>query len=273
MSRIEKALEKATKIRQVGESGKSAEIPSIGPDIFKTEALGEIDNPYLVTISDPHSPIAEEYRKLKSMVVKLTKMGTFHNTLMVTSALGGDGKSVTALNLAITLAQGYDYTVLLVDADLRQPSLHEYLGIQPKLGLIDCLTRGVDIGSTLIKTGIGKLAFLPSGSKASNPVELLSSGKMGELVKEMKHRYADRYVIFDTLPVLPFAEVLAMGSFMDGVIFVVREGYSPVQNIKEALGILEDANVLGVVYNDVSIDRFNGHYNYYKSYYYQGGKE
>lgn len=272
MSRIEEALEKANKLRGVHNSEATTEKTASAPvdDIFKTEAPISVDNPYLVTVTEPDSPAAEEYRKLKSMVVNITKRGNFQNTLMVTSTIGGEGKSLTALNLAITLSQEYDHTVLLADADLRQPSIHSYLGMDPQKGLSDCLCNGKDIGSVLVKTGIGKLVVLPSGSRVSNPVELLSSNKMKELVKELKHRYADRYIIIDTPPILPFAEAHAIGSVVDGVIFVVKERHASLNNIKDALGMLKHANILGVVYNDVDIERYD---NYYQYYYHRSGNK
>jgi protein-tyrosine kinase len=265
MSRIEEALEKANKLRGEHNSEATTEITASAPvnEIFKTEPSISIDNPYLVTVTEPDSPVAEEYRKLKSMVVNITKRGNFQNTLMVTSTIGGEGKTLTALNLAITLSQEYDHTVLLVDADLRQPTIHRYLGMDPEKGLSDCLSNGKDIGSVLIKTGMGKLVVLPSGSRVSNPVELLSSNKMKELVKELKHRYADRYVIIDTPPILPFAEAHAIGSVVDGVIFVVKERHASLNNIKDALGLLKDTNVLGVVYNNVDIEGVDNYYQYY----------
>jgi exopolysaccharide/PEP-CTERM locus tyrosine autokinase len=268
MSRIEEILEKAAKMREGGGNGeKSKKISPPGSKVPRVIRQARIENPNLVTIVDPDSSTAEEYRKLKSMVVKLTEMDNFRNMLMVTSAIGGEGKSITALNLAITLAQEYDHTVLLVDADLRQPSLSNYLGIHTELGLTDCLVEGVGIGSALIKTGIGGLVFLPSGSKVSNPGELLSSNRMREIVKDLKYRYPDRYVIFDTPPVLPFAEVLSVGALLDGVIFVVREGVTPEDDMKDAVAVLKDANLLGVVYNAAETVLSSGHYNY--SHYYQ----
>jgi protein-tyrosine kinase len=274
MSRIEKALEKANKLREKKDienvPGPEVKGASFGyPD---TEVSINLTNPYLVTITGAASPITEEYRKLKSMIVKLTTRETFLNTLMVTSALAGEGKSLTALNLAVTLAQDHDHTVLLVDADLRQPSLHRLLDIESPVGLSDCLTNGTDISRALIKTGIGKLVVLPSGKVIANPVELLLSKKLENLLKELKSRYADRYVIIDGPPILPFAEVHALSSMMDGVILVVREGYAPIHDIREALGMIKDAHILGAVYNDVEIDPLDGHYRYYyyRKYYHQG---
>ncbi|NOZ26223.1 MAG: tyrosine-protein kinase family protein [Nitrospirae bacterium] len=274
MSRIEEILEKATRMREGGGNGEETKkkISLPGAKIPKVSRRARIENPNLVTLLDPDSATAEEYRKLKSMVVRLTKAEGFHNMLMVTSSIGGEGKSVTALNLAITLAQEYDHTVLLVDADLRRPSLNDYLGIHSEIGLTDCLVDGMGVGNALIKTGIGGLVFLPSGRKVSNPGELLSSSRMGEVMKELKHRYPDRYVIFDAPPVLPFAEVLSIGTLVDGVIFVVREGVTPEDNLKDAVGMLKNSNILGVVYNAAESVFFDGNYKYkYSKYsrYYQ----
>jgi len=272
MSRLEKALEKASKMRDEKKEERKAEKSVSNTEAIytpSTEGSLKIDNPYMITVTEPDSPISEEYRKLKSLIVKLTKGDKFYNTIMVTSTLKGEGKSITALNLAITLAQEYDHSVLLVDADLRKPCVHEYLGINPKIGLTDCLVNGAEISDAFIPTGIGKLIVLPSGSKVSNPAELLSSSMMKELVKELKNQYVDRYIIFDIPPILPFAEAHSIGNIVDGVIFVVRDGYVPLSNLKEALNMLKDSNILGIVYNNMEIDQFDSYYyyNYYRSYY------
>jgi protein-tyrosine kinase len=271
MSRIEEALERANKLRGVHGSEVPAEKTASAPvgDVSGTGPEVNVDNPYLVTITEPDLPVTEEYRKLKSMVVKLTTRGGFLNTLTVTSSLAAEGKSITAMNLAVSLAQEYDHTVLLVDADLRKPSLHEMLGIEAPIGLVDCLTNGVDVGEAIIKTGLGRLSLLPAGRKIDNPVELLLSNKLKQLIKEIKHRYADRYVIIDTPPLLPFAEVHSLCAVSDGVIFVVREGHTPVGDIQESLEMLKDTQVLGVVFNAVELAPMENHYRhyYYRRYY------
>lgn len=270
MSRIEKALEKAVQMRQEAapetvpvKNDQSAAVP----EAFPADQQLEIASPYLVTVTDPYSPVSEEYRKLKSLVVTLTRE-KFLNTIMVTSTCKGEGKTITALNLAISLAHAYDHTVLLVDADLRQPSVTRYLGIQSKAGLSDCLGNGRDVGSALVKTGIGKLVVLPAGTAVANPVELLSSSRMKQLVQELKNRYRDRYIIFDTPPVLNFAEAHSIGSCVDGVLFVVGEGQAPVHDVKEAIRLLNDCEMLGVVYNNSASARFNEGYNYRYNYRY-----
>jgi exopolysaccharide/PEP-CTERM locus tyrosine autokinase len=227
---------------------------------------GVLRNPHIVALSDPCSPVTEEYRKLKSRVIKLTKKDGFQNVIMITSSLSAEGKSVTSLNLAITLAQEYSHSVLLIDADLRRPSLHRYLGITPTTGLSDCLADGLDLQDVIIKTDIPKLSFLSSGTMVQDPVELLASPAMRKLFDEVKHHYHDRYIIIDTPPILPFAETHVMSAHVDGVIFVVREGMTSMQNLREAFDILADAPVLGIVYNGVSRENLNGRYHSYYNY-------
>jgi Mrp family chromosome partitioning ATPase len=128
--------------------------------------------------------------------------------------------------------------------------------------------NGVSAGDAMIKTGIGKLVVLPAGSEIHNPVEVLSSNRMKDLIKELKEEVPNRYVIIDTPPLLPFAESHAIASSVDGILLIVRDGYTSLNNLKETLNIVRDANILGIVYNDVEIDRFDGyHYYHYKSYY------
>jgi exopolysaccharide/PEP-CTERM locus tyrosine autokinase len=270
MSKIEEALEKAKKIRE-------AELRDTASpkDVFRKVELRKVDNEYIITMTKPDSPIAEEYRRLKSMLIRETKPD-FLNTVMVTSAIEREGKSITSINLAITLAQEIDHTILLIDADLRRPMLHEYLGIEVKYGLSDYLTKDIDIEDILVKTGIGNLILLPAGHSVDNPAELLSSQKMRDLINEVKHRYMDRYVIIDTPPILQFADAISMGSLVDGVIFVVKEATAQKKSIENALNLIKDLKVLGIVFNCASIENLDGHYSRY--YYYnqkkkRGGKE
>jgi exopolysaccharide/PEP-CTERM locus tyrosine autokinase len=261
MSKIEEALEKASKLR----TSFKPDIKNL--DVFKKVKPREINNHYLVAINQPNSPIAEEYRRLKSILIKETK-ADFLNTIMITSSVDGEGKSITAINLAVSLAQEIDHSILLIDTDLRKPLIHKYIGIEPKYGLSEYLTQDIDVPEILIKTGIGNLVLLPAGSKAKNPVELLSSEKMKSLIKELKHRYTDRYIIIDTPPLLPFAEAIAIASYVDGIIFVVKEGHAQKKTIENAINLIKDLNILGVVYNGVNVENLDGYYPhyYYSSY-------
>lgn len=260
MSRIEQALEKAIKIRE------SAAVPISGLDSHRESAKKpsplpafhikeSIINPilvdrHIVCITDPYSPASEQYRKLRARILARTKQD-FQNTIMVTSADVGEGKSITSVNFAVALAREIDHTVLLVDADMRKPSIHKYLGIKTDRGLSDYLSGQVELSDVLINTGLGRLVLLPAGNACSNPAELLSSNRMKELVKEMKHRYADRYIVIDTPPVLVSADAISMSNHVDGVIFVVQAAKTSEKTVKKAINLLKGAIMLGIVYNNV----------------------
>ena len=281
MSRIEKALERAAQKRagdhtepqphmDVEASSNPSAIPTGVPNYaaFEQVPRPSVANPCLVTANDPNSPISEQYRKLKSLLIKMTRSEQSRNSLLVTSTVGGEGKTVTALNLAITLAQEYDHTVLLIEADLRRPTIMSYLGLQSGVGLADCILDGVDVGEVLVKTGIGKLSVLPAGRPVKDPVEVFSSVRMAKLLQEVKTRYSDRFVIVDSTPLLPFAEGQILAHLVDSVVFVARQDYTPFDKLKEALASLKNSNLLGVVCNDIdggiTGSGYYGYYGYYK---------
>ncbi len=278
MSRIDKAIESAAQQHQDASSSKTVTTPMADSqpdinraskskyDVFSAVPSPVVRNPFLVTANSATAPVAEQYRKLKSIIVKLTQLDKFDKSLMITSAIGGEGKTLTSLNLAITLAQEFDHTVLLVEADIRRPTVMKYLELESALGLTDCALDDIDVSAALVKTGIGNLSILPAGRSVSNPVELFSSNRMQNLLSEIKTRYSDRYVIIDTTPLLPFAEPQFIANAVGGVIFVVREGYTSIDKVKRALNLLENHNLLGIVCNGVSRvpsgDK-NGYYGYY----------
>lgn len=286
MSRIDKAIEQAAQKRQSaadaatvatssekrlqvdteGMHGEASMVKDPQYHAFDAVPTPIVRNPFLVTASTENGPVAEQYRKLKSAIVKLAQLKSFDKSLMVTSAIGGEGKTITSLNLAITLAQEFDHTVLLVEADIRRPTIMKYLELEATKGLADCALDGVDVSEVLVKTGIGKLSILPAGRMVPNPVELFSSNRMQSLLNEIKTRYVDRYVIVDTTPLLPFAEPQFIAGVMGGVLLVVREGYTSVDKVAKAVSLLENYNLLGVVSNAVSkvnTGDKNGYYGYY----------
>lgn len=277
MSRIEKAIEIAGKKRRnLSLDPPEYSAPSqynVNHDAFSLVPAPVINNPFLVTASGENCPASEQYRKLKSAIVKLAQLGRFDKSLMVTSAIGGEGKTLTSLNLAITLAQEFDHTVLLVEADIRRPTVMKYMGLDSPIGLTDCVLDGIDVGEVLVKTGIGKLSVFPAGRSVPNPVELFSSNRMQALLIEIKNRYADRYVIIDTTPLLPFAEPQFIANVVGGVLFVVREGYTSEDKVIKALALLKNHNLLGVVCNGVSQIHSSGRYGYYGYYGNYGDKK
>jgi protein-tyrosine kinase len=258
MSRIEQALEKAARLR--GDEVRSgyaqrdyANSKKCDPAVFEV-AQGGVDTAAverrIVTVTDPNSLAAEEYKKLRARILQTTEKN-FQNAIMVTSAQAGEGKSVTAINLAISIAQELDHTVLLIDADLRRPSIHTYLGLQASPGLSDYLISNTPLSNILIKTGLGKLVFMPAGAVPANPSELLGSDRMREFVREVKERYPDRYVIFDTPPMLMAADAISLADYADGVLFVIQAGRTTQKLAGEALALLKNCNVLGAVFNNV----------------------
>ena len=270
MSRIEQALEKAVRMRET----KDAVIPretetsvscQAAPHKFRIGELAinrsRVDR-HVVSITDPFSSAAEQYKRLRARLLRATAKEA-HTAIMVTSAEMDEGKSLTAINLAVALAQEIDHTVLLVDADLRNPSIHTYIGMEQGKGLSEYLKDEVVLSDVLVNTGIGKLVFLPAGQPPDNAAELLSSEKMRMLVHEMKSRYDDRYIIFDSSPLLATAEPISLGSFMDGVLLVIREGRTSQTAVGQALSLTKGWNMLGVVLNSVSDSVISSRYSHY----------
>ncbi len=284
MSRIEEAIRKAASQRNNTSEKKSVENSVISRANHKrattpaarTKTVKEhisalldvvpikIDNLLLATAREEKTVVVEEFNKLRSTVIALTKGEKFLNTILVTSTASEEGKSMTALNLAISLAKEQDHTVLLVDTDLRRPSVHRYLDIKPEVGLVNCLRDGVPIEKALIKTGVGKLVVLPAGEALKDPLDLLSSNRMKEVIRELKERYPERYVIFDTPPAFPFADAGVLAAYLDATLFVVREGKANQGDVENTIEEFKAHNLLGVVYNDARVFVKNSSYYYYE---------
>ncbi|WP_231716393.1 CpsD/CapB family tyrosine-protein kinase [Desulfosarcina alkanivorans] len=236
---------------------------------MEPNAAGRID-PHLVTYHDPSSVEAEIFKILRTNIL-FPKTGEPPRSIMVTSAIPGDGKSFVAANLAISIAQGIEEHVLLMDCDMRRPSIHSRFGFSLGVaGLSDYLAHNKPLESLLKKTVVDKLTILPGGPTPQNPSELLSSQAMKELLKEAKNRYSDRYIIVDSPPPQLTAETTALAKYIDGIILVVRYGVTPKDTIKDLLEQLGREKVLGVVMNGYRIpttERYGyGKYKKYKKY-------
>ena len=207
--------------------------------------------------------VIEAYKVLRTHILHHTK-AQGRNTLMVTGPSRDEGKTLSAINLAISIAQEINQTVLLVDADLRYPSVHRYFGIQAQAGLVDHLTAGVPISELLIHPeGLAKLVLLPGGRPTARAPELINSPTMKELVQELKHYYPNRYVIFDLPPLLTYADALAFAPLMDGIIVVVEAGETKREDIEQCQKMLEKFNLLGFVLNKMA-PRDHGYQYYYR---------
>jgi exopolysaccharide/PEP-CTERM locus tyrosine autokinase len=170
---------------------------------------------------------------------------------MVTSAKSGEGKSFVAANLAIGIAHDFHSHALLVDCDLRNPTLAHWFGLENGKGLSDYLTGDRNISEFLMKTEIEKLTILPGGKVQDNPAELIGTKKMEALVHELKSQYRDRYVIFDSTPLLATSESEVLAKMVDEILIVVRAGVTPRETVIQAIASLEKKKILGLVLNDL----------------------
>jgi protein-tyrosine kinase len=262
MERIKQALDKARQERQIRQG--SAAVP--GPDATRGETApaGEsqtrsltVDEAVLrenriVTGLEP-GPFTDAYNLLRTQVLQRFKENNW-NVLAVTSPGEGEGKTLTAINLAISIAREVDYTVLLVDANLRHPWMLEHLGLEHRKGLSDHLTDGTPIADLLIKTSrVDHLVLLPGGRPLTHSAEMLSSPKMAQLVEDMKSRYHSRIIIFDLPPVLTSADALAFSPYVDAALLVIEEGTTQTHELENAVELLSTTNIIGTVLNKAEV--------------------
>lgn len=199
--------------------------------------------------------ITDQIKTLRTQILmKLREVGG--NTILVTSANPSEGKTFTAINLGVSIAQELDRTVLIVDADLRNPSVHHYdfandfFGIHISEGLAHYLMGQVEVADILLNPGIEKLTILPGGRPLPNSAEVLGSPRMESLIKEMKSRYrSDRVIIFDSPAILVCSDPLVLASFVDGILLVVEEERTTAADLKRCMELLKDRLILGAVLN------------------------
>jgi len=218
--------------------------------IVKKTVESKID-PRVVPFYDPHSPVTEQYRTLRTNIQAI-KTEKPIKAIVLTSAIHGEGKTITAINLAISIANDLNKKdVLLVDSDLRRGRISKYLGFKSEAGLANLLTNGVSIDDALVNIGINNLTILPAGKPPSNPAELLGSVKMKNLISALKSRYD--YIIFDAPPIIPVTDAGLLGSQADGVIMVVQANRTQKGVIKHSEGLLKQAQakLLGYILTNI----------------------
>lgn len=181
-------------------------------------------------------------------------------TLAITSPSVESGKTVVAINLAMSIAQQTNRTALLVDFDLRRPSVARYLGLNRSLSLNDFLDGRANIGDALVNPGIERFVVLPTNQPVTGASEVLSSSKVGHLIGDLRERYSDRIVIFDLPPVLAADDVMSVLPRIDCVLMVVGSGVSTENEVEEAMSRLSKANLLGVVLNKDEAPVQNAYY-------------
>ncbi|MEI7635699.1 MAG: polysaccharide biosynthesis tyrosine autokinase [Syntrophus sp. (in: bacteria)] len=266
MGRMFDALQKV-------EREKNRESNEESPKIIPEDVV--LDNK-LVSFFAPSSMASEQFRRLRSYIIK-PGMENSPKTILVTSAMAGEGKSLISINLAIVIATELHSHALLVDCDLRNPTLSRWFGFQEGKGLSDYLTGEASLPDLLVKTSVDKLSILPGGALPDNPVELIGSNKMRSFVADLKARYADRYIILDSSPLLATTEPSVLNQMVDGILLVIKSGDTPRESIQQALKLLDKKKIIGVVLNkmefktEAMIRRYFGSNRYYNDYHYDYG--
>lgn len=194
------------------------------------------------------TPEAEAYRILRTRIMH-RRDPTRGKTFMVTSPLPGEGKTLTAVNLALTFAKEFSQTVLLVDCDLRSQKVHEVLGYPGEKGLVNYLVDHEPLTDLIVWPQIEKLTVISGGRYIEESTELLGSPGMQRLLQEMKERYPERLILIDAPPVLAGADALALAPQVDHIIVVVRAESTTGKDVQEAVSLLPPSKVLGMVLN------------------------
>ena len=215
------------------------------------EALGAAR---IVTPNAQRSRAADQYRLIKRPLIanvkgKNTAILNHGNLIMVTSALVGEGKSFTSINLAMSIAAELDNTVMLVDADVARPSVLRMLGLPAGPGLLDLLEGHTDMSSVLLRTNIDKLTILPSGTPHSQATELRASDAMRALLDDMAKRYPDRIIIFDSPPLLLTTEAQVLATQMGQVVMVVQADKTLQSDVQHALSTIKACSHIHLLLN------------------------
>ena len=213
----------------------------------------------IVTPSAPRSLVADQFRVIKRPLIsnaigKGAATPAHANLIMVTSAVAGEGKSFTSVNLAISIAAELDHTVMLVDADVARPSLPHMLGVPEGPGLLDLLDGSADMADVLLKTNIDKLTLLRSGTPHAQATEMLASDAMRQLLHDMSTRYPDRIIIFDSPPLLLTTEARALATNMGQIVVVVQAGKTLQANVQRALSTIEACPLKLMLLNQTRAD-------------------
>jgi capsular exopolysaccharide synthesis family protein len=258
MERIKQALDKARQERETRQAGNPAPAtaaarPNTGAVVYDQTREITLDDKVLrenriLTGLEPGA-FTDAYNLLRTQILQRFKENHW-NVLAVTSPGNGAGKTLTAINLAISIAREVDYTVLLVDANLRHPWMLEHFGLEQHKGLSDYLQHDTPIAELLVRPArIERLVLLPGGEPLTNSAEMLNSPKMAQLVADMKSRYHSRIIIFDLPPVLTSADALAFSPYVDAALLVIEEGVTEKQDLERAVELLSSTNIVGTVLN------------------------
>lgn len=277
--KLRKALEKAQQMR--AEYGAAAPGPAPAPKparvvarpagtdwkppVYAESQQVELDANRLragrCVCIEADAPELEYYKVLRTKLQHLCR-GRGWKTVMITSPGESEGKTLTVVNLALTFAKAFNQTVMLVDCDLRRQDVHRRLGIDSRMGLVDYLVDEKPLSDFIVWPGIDQMTVISGGRSVLNSAELLGSARMKALVEDLKSRYEDRTILFDTPPVLVGADALALVAHVDCFAMVVEEGRTGMREVKKAVAMLPPEKFLGFIINRQKHPSANG-YKYY----------
>jgi capsular exopolysaccharide synthesis family protein len=244
----------------------------VDTSLFTDTQEGKIEDwdPRLKKVAQNPSLIAEEIRRVRNKILHPTN-GKKIRSVLITSAIPGEGKSFICANLGISTALGVEKNAILVDCDLRRPTLAPMFGIENDTGLVNHLHWGTDLTQLIRKTGQDKLSVLPSGLPPANPSELLDSTKMTTLIDELSERYEDRLLFLDSPPMQIAAETAILAEHVDAVIVIVRWGHATQEQAQELVKTIGKDKILGIIFNafetnviESRFQKIKGQDKYYK---------
>lgn len=246
-------------IPEPGEQGESQE-----PIASEPSPHGAFDAS-LVALTDPNSVPAEQFKKIRTILSQL-RVAKKCRTIMVTSSVPQEGKTMTSCNLGVTVTQGLDDHAVLIDCDLRRPMVHQQFGFNGRPGLADYLTGRNELSQIIHEVPGLRLKIIPAGRSRENSAELLSSDRMADFLEEIKVKYKDHYILLDTTPILLTSEAAVLARLVEGIILVILAGKTSSDAVKRAIKEIDQAKIIGAVLNNV--ESSGGYYSKYHYGYY-----
>lgn len=221
---------------------QTKEPPRVAPAQLRTAEV----HPRLMMLHEPHTSGCEQYRMLRTELFHAAER-ELTQIIVVTSAIAGEGKTATTLNLALAIAQSPNRRVLVIDGDLRRPNIASYLGLKPFTGFAEVLQDKAELFDAVSQLSEHDLYLLPVKRETKTPTELLSSSRFQAILRELR-QYFD-FILIDSPPVKPFADARLLANQADATLLIVRAGFAAYETVEEAVQALADYRVLGVVLN------------------------